>query len=49
MSVRSVSDSAATRHFPLASVLWPNRSDEFSGLLSGPVLQTARRLAERRT
>ncbi len=38
MSVRSVSVSAAARHFPLASVLWPNRSGDFSGLLRGIVL-----------
>lgn len=38
MSVRSVSVSAAARHFPLASVLWPNRSGEFSSLWRGTIL-----------
>jgi len=38
LSIRSVSQPAAARHFPLASVLWPEQAGEISGVARGVVL-----------
>ena len=38
MSARSIPQSFATPHFPLAAVLWPERADRVSGVLRGVIL-----------
>ena len=38
MSDRSVPESILVRHFPLAAVLWPDRTDGFSGILRKAIL-----------
>ncbi len=38
MSTRTMTDTAAAPHFPLAALLWPRRADGWSGLVRNAVL-----------
>ena len=38
MSTRTMPETAAPSHFPLAALLWPHRADGSSGLLRGVIL-----------